>query len=67
MVSTALPLPNSGTTNTFTSTNTIQTTSTNAFKVQNASSLAVLTADTSGNQLQIGGATTDANAIPARS
>ena len=52
-----------GTTNTFTSTNTIQTTSTNAFKVQNASSLAVLTADTSGNQLQIGSATTDANAI----
>ena len=51
------------TANTFTGTNTIQTTSTNAFKVQNASSLAVLTADTSGNQLQIGSATTDANAI----
>jgi hypothetical protein len=52
-----------GTTNTFTSTNTIQTTSTNAFKVQNASSLAVLTANTSGNALQVGSSTTDANAI----
>ena len=52
-----------GTTNTFTSTNTIQTTSTNAFKVQNASSLAVLTADTSSNTLQVGSATTDATAV----
>ncbi|HRC28370.1 MAG TPA: right-handed parallel beta-helix repeat-containing protein, partial [Candidatus Saccharimonas sp.] len=52
-----------GAANTFTNTNTIQTTSANAFKIQNASSLAVLTADTSGSVLQIGSSTTDANAI----
>lgn len=48
---------------TFTNTNLISVTNAAAFKVQNASSVALLTADTSGNTLQIGSSSTDATAI----
>ena len=49
--------------NTFTGTNTISLTNTTAFRVQNASSVAALTVDTSGNAIQIGNSTTDGTAI----
>ncbi|MFZ1257995.1 MAG: right-handed parallel beta-helix repeat-containing protein, partial [Candidatus Saccharimonas sp.] len=40
-----------------------QANSTSAFAIQNAAGMSLLTADTSGNTLQIGSSTTDANAI----
>ncbi len=51
------------TTNAWTNTNSVSVTNANAFKVQNASSVAALTVDTSGNTIQIGSSTTDATAI----
>ena len=50
--------------NTWANTNTVSVSNANAFKVQDATSLAVLTADTSANlRIQIGSSTTDATAI----
>jgi parallel beta-helix repeat protein len=49
--------------NTWTNTNLVSVTNANAFKVQNASSVAALTVDTSGNAIQIGSSSTDGTAI----